>query len=63
LCSAEVAQQVLLAQQLGWQAFSLGALDRMHDREARPTGAVKSAAAMAIVSMILLNIDLRYSTS
>jgi hypothetical protein len=29
----------------------------MHDRAARPTGAVKSAAAMAIETMILLNID------
>jgi len=55
----DVAQQVLLAQQLGWQAFSLGALERMHDRAARPTGAVKSAAAIAIEIMILLNIDLR----
>jgi hypothetical protein len=55
----DVAQQVLLAQQLGWQAFSLGALERMHDREARPTGAVKSTAAIAIEIMILLSIDLR----
>ncbi len=31
----------------------------MHDRAARPTGAVKSAAAIAIESVILLNIDLR----
>src|SRR6266571_4728509 len=31
----------------------------MHDRAARPTGAVKSAAAIAIETMILLNIDLR----
>jgi hypothetical protein len=31
----------------------------MHDRAARPAGAVKSAAAMAIEAMILLNIDLR----
>ena len=59
LCSADVAQQVLFAQQLGWQAFSLGALERMHDREARPTGAVKSAEAIANEMMILLNIDLR----
>jgi hypothetical protein len=28
----------------------------MHDREARPTGAVKSAAAIAIEIMILLNL-------
>ena len=31
----------------------------MHDRAAKPTGAVKSAAAIAIETMILLNIDLR----
>jgi hypothetical protein len=31
----------------------------MHDRAAKPTGAVKSAAAIAIEIMILLNIDLR----
>jgi hypothetical protein len=31
----------------------------MHDRAARPTGAAKSAAAIAIDIMILLNIDLR----
>jgi hypothetical protein len=31
----------------------------MHDLAARPTGAVRSAAAIAIESMILLNIDLR----
>jgi hypothetical protein len=31
----------------------------MHDRADKPTGAVTSAAAMAIESMILLNIDLR----
>jgi hypothetical protein len=31
----------------------------MHDRAARPAGAVKSAAAMAIETMILLNIDFR----
>jgi len=31
----------------------------MHDREARPTGAVKSAEAIANEIMILLNIDLR----
>jgi len=31
----------------------------MHDRAARPTGAMKSAAAIAIEIMILLNIDLR----
>ena len=31
----------------------------MHDREARPTGAVKSAEVIANEIMILLNIDLR----
>jgi len=31
----------------------------MHDRAAKPTGAVKTAAASAIEIMILLNIDLR----
>ena len=31
----------------------------MHDRAATPTGAVKSAVAVAIEMMILLNIDLR----
>jgi hypothetical protein len=30
----------------------------MHDRAARPTGAVKSATAVASEMMILLNIDL-----
>jgi hypothetical protein len=35
----------------------------MHDRAVKPTGATKSAAAVAIEIMILLNIDLRYSTS
>jgi hypothetical protein len=31
----------------------------MHDLAARPTGAVKSAAAMAMETMILLNINFR----
>ena len=31
----------------------------MHDRAAKPTGAVKSAAAIVIEMMILLNIDMR----
>jgi hypothetical protein len=31
----------------------------MHDLAARPTGAVKSAVAIAIEIMILLNIELR----
>ena len=31
----------------------------MHDRAARPAGAVKSAVAIAIETMILLNIDFR----
>jgi hypothetical protein len=55
LFSLEVAQQVLLAQQRGLQAPPTGALERMQDRVARPTGAVKSAAAVAIEIMTLLN--------
>jgi hypothetical protein len=35
----------------------------MHDRAAKPTGAVKSAAAIAVEIMILLNIEFAYSTS
>jgi hypothetical protein len=35
----------------------------MHDRAARPTGAVKSAAAVAIEIMILLNIEFAYITN
>ena len=31
----------------------------MHDRAVKPTGATKSAAAVAIEIMILLNIDFR----
>ena len=31
----------------------------MHDPAARPAGTIKSAAAMVIETMILLNIDLR----
>ncbi|PYI96726.1 MAG: hypothetical protein DME98_11140 [Verrucomicrobia bacterium] len=59
LCSFEVAQHVLLAQHAGLQTFCSGALERMHDRALRATGPVKSAAAVAIEIMILLNIDLR----
>jgi hypothetical protein len=55
LFSREVAQQVLLAQHAGLQAPPTGALERMQDRVARPTGAVKSAAAVAIEIMTLLN--------
>jgi hypothetical protein len=35
----------------------------MHDRAARPTEAVKTAAAIAIEIMILVNIEFAYSTS
>ena len=59
LCSPEVAQQVLLAQEPGLHACCSGALDRMHDLAARLTGVVKSAAAIAVEVMILLNIDSR----
>jgi len=55
----DIAQQILLAQHPGSQAFCSGALERTHDRVARPTEAVKSAAAVAIEMMILLNIDFR----
>jgi hypothetical protein len=61
LCSLEVAQHALLAQQRGLQACSTGALDRMHDREARPAGAVNSTAVIANETMILLT-DFAYST-
>jgi len=54
----DVAQQVLFAQQLGWHAFSLGALERMHDREETVAGAARSAAASATEIMILPNIKL-----
>jgi hypothetical protein len=54
----DVAQQILLAQHSDRHAFCSGALERRHDRAARPTGAVKSAAAIAIEMMILLNIAL-----
>jgi hypothetical protein len=45
----------LLAQLPGLHACCAGALDRMHDREAKLTGAVISAAAIATEVMILLN--------
>jgi len=48
----------LFAQQLGWHAFSLGALERMHDREETVAGAARSAAASATEIMILPNIKL-----
>jgi hypothetical protein len=44
-----------LAQQAGLHACCTGALERMHDREAKLTGAVTSAAAIATEVMILLN--------
>jgi hypothetical protein len=55
----DVAQQVLLAQQPGSQAFCSGALTRMQDRGAKPTGAVKTAAAIASEIMILVKVNLR----
>jgi hypothetical protein len=51
----------LLAQLPGLQARSIGALERMHDRVANPTGAVKSTAVIASETMILLNIELLIS--
>lgn len=56
LFALEVAQQVLLAQQAGLHAFCTGALERMHDREARLNGAVNITAVIASETMILLNI-------
>jgi hypothetical protein len=41
----DVAQQVLFAQQSDWHAFSLGALERMHDRAETLIGVAMSAAA------------------
>jgi len=45
----------LLAQQPGLHACCIGALERMHDRAVRLTGAVTSAVAIAIEVMILPN--------
>jgi len=61
LCSSEVAQQVLFAQQPGLQLCRVGALERMHEREARLAGAVESAAAIASEIRTLL-IEFGYST-
>jgi len=63
LCAFEVAQQDLFAQHPGLQAFCSGALERMHDRALRAAGPVKSAAAVAIEIMILLNIRCAYNIS
>jgi len=58
----DVAQQVLFVQQSDWHAFSLGALERIHDRAERCTGAAISIAAMATEIMIRFNIALCDST-
>jgi len=58
----DVAQQVLFAQQSDWHAFSLGALERIHDRAETLTGAEMSVAATAIEIMIRFNIALCDST-
>jgi len=42
-----------------WRSKPAGALERMHDRAVRLTGAVTSAVAIAIESTILLNIAVR----
>ena len=47
----------MLAHEPGLHVCSAGALDRMHDREAKPTGAVNSTAVIASETMILLNIE------
>ena len=54
----DVAQQVLFAQQLDWQAFWLEVLDRMQVRAETHIGAETSAAAITSEMMILLNIQL-----
>jgi hypothetical protein len=54
-----VSQQVLFAQQPGWHAFSLEALERMQERAEILTGAKTSAVATATEIMILLNIEVR----
>jgi hypothetical protein len=59
----DVAQQVLFAQQLGWHAFSLGALERIHGRAERLAGDAANAITINIEIMILLSIESSYSTS
>jgi hypothetical protein len=54
---------VLLAQQWGLQAFCTGALERMHERAAKLTGAVNNTAVIASETMILLNTSFRISTN
>ncbi len=49
----DVAQQVLLAQQTGWHAFSLGALMRTQGRAERRAGARTIAIANSNESAIL----------
>jgi len=63
LCSLEVAQHVLLTQHRGLQACCSGALERMHEREAKLMGGVNSAAPIPSETMILLNTYLRISTN
>jgi hypothetical protein len=55
----DVAQQVLFAQQLGWHAFSLGALERMHEATGNCSGDAESATVSATPIRILLNVTLR----
>ena len=58
----EVAQHVLFAQLPGLHARCAGALERMHDRAVRLTGAVISTAAIASEMIILLT-QTGYTTS
>jgi hypothetical protein len=61
--SGDVAQQVLLAQQLDLQACWLDALDRMQVRAEMHIGAATSAATIRSEIVILLNMQFPYSTS
>jgi len=47
----------LFAHEAGLHACSAGALERMHDREAKPTGAANNTAVIASETMILLSIE------
>jgi hypothetical protein len=50
----EVAQQILLAHEPGLHACSDGALERMHDRDAKPTGAANNTAVSVTEIAILI---------
>ena len=54
VCLLEVAQQILLAHEPGLHACSDGALERMHDRDAKPTGAANNTAVSVTEIAILI---------